>query len=353
MYIPVWGQMGFQSITSIGFTSANQNAIIVKMEYDGFTQGMGLNMEVQRSGSRRLLGNALLLMTAMIWGMAFVAQRQGMDSIEPITFCAARMALSTMAVALVALAMGRHDRRPEAEQTSRRRASLVGGVCSGMFLALATVMQQVGLVTTTAGKAGFITAMYMLLVPVVNFLLFRRKNTWLVWLAVLVGVAGMYLLCVNEGFSLTRGDAMVCLCALLFTGQILCIDHFAPLADPIRMSAVQFATATVICGVAAFTLEKPGWDKVVSAGIPILYCGLLSGAVGYTLQIVGQRFTDPTVASLLMSLESVFAAIGGALVLGERMLPRELAGCAVMFAAIVLVQLPLPQRRKAADEIED
>jgi drug/metabolite transporter (DMT)-like permease len=132
----------------------------------------------------------------------------------------------------------------------------------------------------------------------------------------------------------------------LFSGQILCIDHFAPKADPISMSAVQFATAVVVCGAAAFILEKPTWDKVASAAVPILYCGILSGAVGYTLQIVAQGFTDPTVASLLMSLESVFAAICGALVLGERMRPRELVGCAVLFAAIVLVQLPLPRRRR-------
>lgn len=303
-------------------------------------------MEERRSGSRRLLGNALLLLTALIWGMAFVAQRQGMDSIEPITFCAARMALSTVAVGLVALLTGRNDTRPEPERKRRARASLLGGLGSGAFLAAATVMQQMGLVTTTAGKAGFITAMYMLLVPVVNFVLFRKKNTWLVWLGVLVGVAGLYLLCVNENISLTRGDALVCVCAVLFTGQILCIDHFAPEADPIRMSAVQFVVSTVVCGAAAFLTEQPTWEKVASAAIPILYCGLMSGAVGYTLQIVGQRFTDPTVASLLMSLESVFAAIGGALVLGERMRPRELLGCVVMFAAIVLVQLPLPGRRK-------
>ncbi len=303
-------------------------------------------MEVRRTGSRQLLGNALLLLTALIWGTAFVAQRQGMDSIEPITFCAARMVLSTLAVGLVAMATGRGDRSPEAEREGRRRASLLGGLCSGAFLAFATVMQQKGLVTTTAGKAGFITAMYMLLVPVIGFVLFGRRNTWLVWLAVLVGVAGMYLLCVNEDFTLTRGDGMVCVCAVLFSGQILCIDHFAPRADPIRMSAIQFATAAVICTVAAFLLEAPSWDKVASAAIPILYCGFMSGAVGYTLQIVAQRYTDPTVASLLMSLESVFAAIGGAVLLGERMRPRELAGCVVMFAAIVLVQLPLPRRRR-------
>ena len=305
-------------------------------------------MEERRSGGRRLLGNALLVLTALIWGMAFVAQRQGMENIEPITFCAARMVLSAVAVSFVALLAGRRDPRPGVERRSRNRASLLGGVCAGVFLSLATIMQQMGLVTTSAGKAGFITAMYMLLVPVVNFLLFRKRNTWLVWLAVLVGVAGMYLLCVNEDFSLTRGDAMVCVCAVLFTGQILCIDQFAPRADPIRLSAVQFTVCVVICGAAAFLLEKPTWEKVASAGIPILYCGLLSGAVGYTLQIIGQRFTDPTVASLLMSLESVFAAIGGALVLGERMRSRELLGCAVMFAAIVLVQMPQGRRDGAS-----
>lgn len=310
-------------------------------------------MKERGVGSRRLLGNALLLLTALIWGMAFVAQRQGMDSIEPITFCAARTVLSGTAVGLLALAMRRRDRRPEAERRARDRASLVGGVCCGVFLASATVMQQMGLVTTTAGKAGFITAMYMLLVPVIGFVLFHKRQTWLVCLAVLVGVAGMYLLCVNEDFTLTRGDALVFVCAVLFSGQILCIDHFAPQADPICLSAVQFATATVISVAAAFLLERPSWDKVASAAVPILYCGIMSGAVGYTLQIIGQRHTDPTVASLLMSLESVFAAVGGALVLGERMRPRELVGCAVMFAAIVLVQIPLPGRRSADGPASD
>lgn len=303
-------------------------------------------MNAVTKGNRRMLGNLLLILTAMIWGTAFVAQRVGMESIEPITFAAARMALAAVAVGLVALLTGRDGRLPEAERARRRKNNLMGGVCCGVFLASASVTQQMGLVTTTAGKAGFITAMYMLLVPVINFALFRKKNTWLVWLAVLIGVAGMYLLCVNEGFSLTRGDALVCVCAVLFSGHILCCDHFAPLGDPIRISAIQFAVATLICGVAAFILEAPTWEKVASAGIPIAYCGIMSGGVGYTLQIVAQRFTDPTVASLLMSLESVFAAIAGALILGERMRPREFMGCVVMFIAIVLVQLPLPKRRR-------
>ena len=301
--------------------------------------------------NRKLLGNILLMLTAVIWGSAFVAQRVGMEHIEPFTFTAARMALAAIAVGLVAFLLGKREKRgspiPSAEEAlASRRRNVIGGVCCGCFLAAASLFQQVGVVYTTAGKAGFITAMYMLLVPILHFLLFKKKNTWLVWLAVLIGVAGMYLLCVTESLFLTYGDTLVCVCALLFSGHILCCDHFAREGDPIRISAIQFLTAAVISGLLAFLTEEPSWDKLRSAAVPILYCGLLSGGLGYTLQIVAQRFTDPTVASLLMSLESVFAVLAGALLLHERMNARELAGCIVMFVAIVLVQLPLPDKRK-------
>ena len=238
---------------------------------------------------KKMLGNLLLLLTAMIWGTAFVFQRVGMDSIEPITFNAARMA-------------------------------------------------------TTAGKAGFITAMYMLLVPILNFLLFKKKNSWLVWLAVFVGVGGMYLLCVKEDFSLTLGDMLVCICALMFSGHILCCDYFVKRVKPIELAAIQFTTAAVVSAGIAFCIETPHWAGILSAAIPILYCGVVSGGIGYTLQIVAQKFTDPTIASLLMSLESVFAVIAGALLLGEQMSSRELLGCVVMFMATILVQIPLPER---------
>ena len=161
----------------------------------------------------------------------------------------------------------------------------------------------------------------------------------------LIGVAGMYLLCVTESFSLTYGDSLVCVCALLFSGHILCCDYFAKRSDPLLVSALQFLTAAVISAVLAFLQETPTWKDLAAAAVPILYCGLLSGGLGYTLQIVAQRFTDPTVASLLLSLESVFAVLAGALLLHERMSARELAGCIVMFAAIVLVQIPLPEKK--------
>lgn len=296
--------------------------------------------------NRKVLGNVLLLLTAMIWGTAFVAQRAGMESIEPLTFTAARMWPAALAVGLAALSMRR--RGPAGTQKTDRKKTALGGICCGVFLVSATIFQQMGIVYTTAGKAGFITAMYMLLVPVVNFVFFGKKNTWLVWLAVMTGVAGMYLLCITEGFSLTKGDGLVCICAVLFTGHILCIDYFVRTCNPVEISAIQFFTAAVVATAAAFLAETPTWEKIAAAAIPILYCGLVSGGIGYTLQIVAQKFTDPTVASLLLSMESVFAVLGGALILKERMNGRELAGCAVMFIAILMVQLPLSQKSRSS-----
>ena len=324
--------------------------------------------------NQKMIGNLLLTLTALIWGMAFVFQRKGMESIEPITFTSARMALAAVAVGIAAFI---YTKKPvaktvpaetkkipsetektsaeaekisaeaekisaETERKNRRKNTVLGGICCGSFLACASIFQQMGIVYTTAGKAGFITAMYMIIVPVIGFVLFKKRNTWLVWLAVLIGVAGMYLLCMTEGFTLTRGDTLVCICAVLFSGHILCCDYFVQRGEAIWISAIQFVTCSALSAVTACILENPTWEKVFSAAIPILYCGILSGGVGYTLQIIAQKFTDPTIASLLMSLESVFAVLAGAILLGERMTLREMAGCVVMFVAIVLVQIPLP-----------
>ena len=182
--------------------------------------------------------------------------------------------------------------------------------------------------------------MYMRIVPVIGFVFLKRKNTRLVWFAVLLGVVGMYFLCITDKLSLSRGDALVCLCAFVFSFHILFCDYYVKLADPIGMSAVQFVTATVISVIAAFIFESPSAEKLISALVPIIYCGIVSGGIGYTLQIVAQKFTDPTIASLLMSMESVFAVIAGALILSERMSARESAGCVIMLAAVILVQLP-------------
>ena len=298
----------------------------------------------------RCLGTVVLLITAVIWGMAFAFQRAGMEWIEPATFQAVRLALASLFVWLISFAMNRRKGRsaegesPEARRQMRTE-TLRGGVCCGCFLAAANYFQQFGLVYTTAGKAGFITALYIILVPLVSFLLFRRRVSRRILLAVLVGVIGLYLLCVTDSFRLTRGDELVCLSALLFCGHILSCNQFAGRGDAVRMSAVQLMTAAIISAVIALLTETPTWDKIISAAVPILYCGIVSAGIGYTCQMVGQKYTEPAVASLLMSLESVFAVIGGALLLGERMTTRELLGCAVMFTAILLVQVPVPYHR--------
>ena len=296
--------------------------------------------------NRQLFGNLLLILTAMIWGMAFAFQRKGMESIEPVTFTAVRMGLAAAVVGAIAVMFRKKETFSPEEAAQYRKNTILGGICCGAFLAAASLFQQAGIVYTTAGKAGFITAMYMLLVPIISFLFFGKRNSWLVWLAVLIGVCGMYMLCMTEGFRLTRGDTLVCVCAFLFSGHILCCDYFAPRGYPLGISAIQFLTCSLISGIFAFILEKPAWEQITAAAVPILYCGIMSGGAGYTLQMIAQKYTEPTIASLLMSLESVFAVIGGAILLHEHMTSRELLGCVVMFTAIILVQLPAPGTKR-------
>ena len=290
--------------------------------------------------NRKLLGNTILIFTAAIWGMGFAWQRLGMEDIGPVTFTASREIISAVFIGLTAAVL-RRIRRTGNNKTEGYdpAATLRGGICCGCFLVAATLFQQMGIVYTSAGKAGFITAMYMLFVPVITFLVFKKRHSLLVWLAVAVGVIGMYLLCVDESLSFTKGDAMMLVCALLYSCHILCCDHFAKKGDPITISAIQFATASVIATVLAFVFETPSMGAVIAAIMPIMYCGLVSGGMGYTLQMVGQRYADPAPASLIMSFEAVFAVLGGALMLHERMSIRETAGSVIMFAAIILVQI--------------
>ena len=292
----------------------------------------------------QLFGSLILMLTALIWGTAFAFQRAGMEQIGPLTFVASRMTLSAAVVGLVSILHKKRASRNGMEAKADVRHTVKGGVCCGAVLALASIFQQTGIVYTTAGKAGFITALYILIVPVINHVFFRKRSNWIVWLSVLLGVAGMYLLCMTESLSLSRGDALICVCAVLFSAHILCCDHFVRMGDPINISVVQFITATLVTWTAAFILETPSLKTIIPAVIPILYCGIMSGGVGYTLQLVAQKRTDPTVASLLMSFEAVFAVIAGALLLHEKMSARELLGCAVMLTAIIAVQLPVKRK---------
>lgn len=294
---------------------------------------------------RQLIGSLILTLTAVIWGTAFAFQRSGVDKITPITFTASRMTLSAIAVGLVALLQRKDTGIDISKRKAERKNTLAGGLGCGFFLASASILQQMGIVHTSAGKAGFITALYVLIVPVISIIFFRKRYSFIVWIAVAMGLYGMYLLCMTESFSLNRGDTLIFFCALLFSGHILCCGYFGNKGDPIRISAIQLVVTALVSWILAFLTEKPDLGSINDALIPILYCGIMSGGVGYTLQVVGQKYTDPTIASLLMSLESVFAALSGALLLGERMTMRELLGCMIMFIAITIVQIPIPKKQ--------
>lgn len=299
--------------------------------------------------NKKVLGNILLILTAFIWGTAFVGQRQGMEHMGPITFNACRMALAALTIGTVSFVLRKRDAQKQQDMSDQsrreyRKNTVIGGICCGFFLTIAALFQQMGMVYTTAGKGGFITAMYILLVPVINWILFKRKSRPLVWIAVLMGIAGIYLLCVTEGLTLEKGDALVMVCPFFFAGHILCCDYFVQRANPVELSAIQFFTVTVLSTIMAFIVENPTWQQVTAAIVPIVWLGVLSSGTGYTLQIIAQQWTDPTVASLLMSLEAVFAVLAGTVLLGERMSARELFGATIMFAAIILAQIPAGKR---------
>lgn len=302
------------------------------------------NRDGSPGGRRDLSGSIFLMATALIWGFAFVAQSVAMDYLDPLSFMFARFALSGAILILAVLV--RHASGLDGEsalrgvrKSMRRRTAVLGGILCGIFLFAGSALQQFGVKETTAGNAGFLTAIYIIMVPVYGIFL-GKKVSGKVWAAVLLAVLGLYLLCMEGGFSMRRGDFFCLMCAMVFPLQILAIDRFVKETDSVQLACVQFITVAVLSGAGAVLFEAPSAAAVLACLVPILYAGVLSGAVAYTFQIVGQkRLNNPTAASLLMSLESVFAAVGGWLILGQGMTMRKLIGCIIMFAAIVLAQL--------------
>lgn len=282
-------------------------------------------------------GNLLLLLTAVIWGSALVAQSVSMDLVGPFTFQCMRSILGTLALLPVA-AVFRDRSNPRLGTPAGRRDQWVSGLICGISFFVAGSFQQIGLCYTSPGKAGFITALYIVLVPIAG-VFFGKRAGWNIWTGVLLALAGLYLLCVTEGFSVELGDLLVFFCSFAFAVQILAIDHYSGRVDGIKLSCTQFAVNAALSGVGMLLFEQPSLEAILACWLPICYTGILSGGLAYTLQIIGQRYTDPTVASLLLSLESVFGVIFGWLLLGQSLSLRELMGCALMFAAIVLAQI--------------
>ena len=292
----------------------------------------------QKEGMKmnKMKSNLLLACAAFIWGIAFVAQSVSMDHIGPWTFTCIRnfIAAGTLFVLMPLL-----DKVTGYQKSKTNKKTLViGGVYCGIALAIASMFQQTGIIYTSVGKAGFLTALYTVIVPIISLFL-GKKSKWNVYVAVGISVVGMYFLCVNEDFSIAYGDILVLICALMFSFHILIVDHFVEKVDGIRLSCIQFLTSGIFCLIPMLVIEKPDISNILQAAVPILYAGILSSGAGYTLQIVGQKDADPSIAGMILSLESVFAALAGAILLHEVLSTKELIGCILVFFAIIFSQM--------------
>ncbi|MBN2128960.1 MAG: DMT family transporter [Sedimentisphaerales bacterium] len=287
--------------------------------------------------TRTLKSDSLLLLAAFIWGTAFVAQRKGMDHVGPMTYNATRFAVGV--VTLMPLILILRCRGVIARRRAKRRFLLAGGALAGLALFGGASFQQMGLLYTTAGKAGFITSLYVVLVPLMGLFLGHRCG-WFLWLGVVLAVAGLYLLSVTESFTIGRGDLLVLVSALFWAVHVQLIGYLAKRGSPLRIACVQFLVCSGLSLVVAALTEEIALGAIRAATIPILYGGVLSAGVAFTLQVVCQRTSPPAHAAIIMSLETVFAALAGWLMLSERLVLRDIAGCALMLAGLMVVQLP-------------
>lgn len=289
--------------------------------------------------SKRWIGNSVLLLGAMIWGAAFVAQSVGMDYLGPFTFQAARSLLGALVLLPVIAGMDKRGNTHRPVTPAAQKRQLGYGLLVGVILFAACSLQQCGLLYTAPGKSGFLTSLYIILVPLVGLLFGRRVKPW-IWGSVALAIVGLYLLCGSTEFSLGPGEWLTLGCALAFCFHILVIDHISGTVDAVRLSAMQFFVCGMLSLVCMVIWEQPSWDNLLACWLPIAYAGILSSGLGYTLQIIGQAYTEPTVASLLMSLESVFSVVFGWIILRSALTPAELVGCCLVFGGVIISQLP-------------
>lgn len=297
---------------------------------------------------RKMRGNLMLLLTSIIWGLSFVAQISGTKEIGPFTFNFSRNIVAGFSLLILIQIWPYIMKKPMKEDTKAiKKSTLIGGIACGAVLTVAMSFQQLGLSganATTAGKAGFITALYIVLVPLTGIFI-GKKISIKIWLCVFLATIGLYLLSIKQGFSIQIGDLMVLVSAFFYALHILIIDHFSPKSNGVKLSMIQFFIAAFLSALVMLTVEDVVWSDILSSSVPILYAGMISSGVGYTLQIIAQKDTDPTMASLILSLESVFAVLAGVVILGERLNLREGLGSIIMLLAIILAQLPSKSRR--------
>lgn len=299
--------------------------------------------------THRLRGIILLFITATIWGTAFVAQSVGLDHLGSFTFNGIRSLIGCIVLLPFILFQDRKQQHTgsEVERKTKRQVLLVGGTICGIMLCIASNLQQFGITHSTVGKSAFITTLYIVLVPLLGLFL-KHPVKLQIWFSVLLALVGLYLLCMkDEGFQLGIGDVYLILCALFFSFQIIAVDYYAPKVNGLKLSCMQFFVTAVLSGIFAAFTERPSWADITAAAFPLFYAGAISCGIGYTLQIVAQKDVNPTVASLIMSLESVIASLAGWILLHETLSTKELIGCGLVFGAVILTQLPAIQKRKA------
>ncbi len=289
-------------------------------------------------------GMMMLTLCAFIWGTAFIAQSVGGEYAEPLTFNCARSFLATIFLFCCCLLFDKLNGKPfrilGTDDPLRKDRTIKGGIVCGIALTLASFMQQLGIMYTTVGKSGFITALYIVLVPFLSYAIYRTRITVIQCVSVIIAAVGMYFICINEGFSINKGDFYTLVCAFCFAGQIIAVDKVITNLDGVRLSLVQFITCTLLNGILMFIFETPSLHNLILGFLPIAYAGIMSSGVAYTLQIVGQKYCNPVLACMIMSLESAFALLSGWLLLGQAMSQREIGGCLLVFVAIILAQMP-------------
>lgn len=295
---------------------------------------------------QQIKSSLILLLTATIWGVAFVAQSVGMEYIGPFTFNAIRCVLGGLVLIPVILVLKKKKETGAENQEKEDKKTLwAGGIACGVILCIASNLQQFGIMEASVGKSGFFTALYIVMIPVIGIFIGKRPGIKL-WFCVALAVVGMYLLCMKDGsFTIERADIMLLLCALAFSFHILVVDYFSPKVDGVKMSCIQFFVCGVLSAVGMLLTETPDISNIQAAWLPLLYAGLLSCGVGYTLQIVGQKGINPVIASLIMSLESVISALAGWVILGQVLSPKEILGCVLMFVAIIITQIPIGNKK--------
>ena len=278
-----------------------------------------------------------MLLAAAIWGFAFVAQREGMETMGPFLFNAARFFIGSAVLFPLVWYLSKKNKTPTNKETSTKKL-LIAGTIAGLFLFLASSFQQVGIQYTTAGKAGFITGLYIFFVPLIGIFFGQRTGSG-TWLGAFIAVIGLYLLSINDDFSIARGDLLQLICAVFFAAHILVVGYVAKRMDPLKLSLIQYVVSGVLSFFIAIAVEVITWQMIVDTAIPLLYAGVMSIGVGYTLQVVAQQHAKSSHAAIILGLEGAFAVLGGWLILDENLSTRGLIGCGLMLSGMFLSQL--------------